>query len=105
MKYSDLVLLVQEILGDSATKKFSEEFLDVIFGTITEALQSGDEVTIKNFGRFYPVQRAPRTAHNPHTGEPIEVPSKTVIKFAPRGELKMGMQAADQTPELDSSED
>ena len=89
MKYPELIELVQALMGEGATKKAAEELLDVLFGTIGASIQDGQEVTIKNFGRFYLAQRAARTAHNPHTGEAIAVPAKQVIKFTPRGDLKL----------------
>lgn len=53
------------------------------------ALAQAVEEEVRNFGRsvvpglgiFKTVKRAARTGVNPHTGEPIQIPEKTVVKF------------------------
>jgi DNA-binding protein HU-beta len=70
------------------TKKAAEAGLVAVFGSMGEELKSGGEVTVRDFGRFYGKQRDARTARNPRTGEQVQVPAKTVIKFAPRGAMK-----------------
>ena len=92
MKYPDLIDVVKETLGD-CTKKTAEAVLDNVFEAMTAAIQAGDEVTIRNFGRFYSADRAARTARNPRTGEAISVPAKVVTKFSPRGDLKSSATA------------
>lgn len=70
------------------TKKASEAAIVALFSAITGALKNGDEVTVRDFGRFYGKTRGARTARNPRTGEAVQVAEKTVIKFAPRGAMK-----------------
>lgn len=69
------------------THKDSRRYLNLFLKEITKALKRGDEVVFRGFGRFTPVKREARTAYNPQTQEPIEVPAKTVVKFKPYGEL------------------
>lgn len=38
---------------------------------------------IRGFGTFKRVTTAPRTGRNPKTGEPVEVPARSVLKFKP----------------------
>lgn len=38
---------------------------------------------IRGFGTFRRVTTAPRTGRNPKTGEAIEVPARSVLKFKP----------------------
>lgn len=52
-------------------------FMDQLMATIA----TGDKFTIVGFGSFYSEDKAARTARNPKTGEPIEVPAKRVPKF------------------------
>jgi DNA-binding protein HU-beta len=47
------------------------------------AVARGEKVTITGFGTFEPQRRAPRTARNPRTGDPVEVPETTVPAFRP----------------------
>ncbi|HHH38524.1 MAG TPA: HU family DNA-binding protein [Sedimenticola sp.] len=47
--------------------------LDAVIDTITEALKSGDQVSIVGFGSFSVRERAARTGRNPQTGETIQI--------------------------------
>ncbi|KKQ46601.1 MAG: DNA-binding protein HU [Candidatus Giovannonibacteria bacterium GW2011_GWA1_43_15] len=63
------------------TKKHSDEVVDFVFDSITEALKKGDEVSIAGFGVFITKQRKARTARNPRTGATVQVPATTVPRF------------------------
>lgn len=78
------------VAADAAgiTKKAAEATLVAVFGAVSDALKDGSEVTIRDFGRFYPKTRGARVARNPKTGESVNVGEKTVYKFAPRGNMK-----------------
>ncbi len=64
------------------------EALDAVLGTITDALKEGDKVTLTGFGSFEARERAARTARNPQTGEPVEVPAGRTPAFKPGTPLK-----------------
>ena len=70
------------------TKVAAEKAIVDLFDTISSTLKNGDEVVVRNFGRFYGHTRPARKGRNPRTGTTIDIPSKTVIKLAPRGDLK-----------------
>ncbi len=70
------------------TKVAAEKVIIDLFSSMTEAIKEGNDVTVRDFGRFYSKERPARAARNPKTGEAIQVEAKTVIKFVPRGELK-----------------
>ena len=53
-----------------------------------EALERGEEVRVAGFGIFRVINRKPRTAHNPVTGEAVEVPERKGISFIPSSDLK-----------------
>ena len=78
------------VVADTAgiTKRAGEEVVAAVFAAIGTALKSGEEVTVRDFGRFYGKTRPARTGRNPKTGEAVQVPEKTVIKFSPRGAMK-----------------
>jgi DNA-binding protein HU-beta len=59
----------------------AEKALNSMLMSITEALAEGDKVTLVGFGTFSAVKRAARTTKNPRTGEPLEIPEKTLAKF------------------------
>lgn len=54
---------------------------DAVLSGITGALESGDSVALVGFGTFSVTNRAARTARNPQTGEPIDVPASKAPKF------------------------
>ncbi len=54
-----------------------------VFDVITQAVSAGEDVSIPQFGKFYPHDQSARTARNPKTGEAIAVEAKTVPKFRP----------------------
>ena len=43
--------------------------VDGVIAAVTEALQSGDQVTVVGFGTFLVRQREARSGRNPRTGE------------------------------------
>lgn len=67
--------------GMDTTKKHSDEVVDFVFDSITEALKKGEEVSIAGFGVFATKQRKARTARNPRTGETVQVKATTVPRF------------------------
>jgi len=48
---------------------------------IIAALQAGESVELRGFGRFHLRHRQPRTGRNPRTGEPVQIPAKAVPTF------------------------
>ncbi len=82
----ELVEVVAEAGG--VTKVKAEEQVVALFAKMGASLKAGDEVTVRDFGRFYIKTRPARTGRNPKTGESVEVTAKNVIKFAPRGSMK-----------------
>lgn len=63
------------------TKEQARSALQAFEHGVTEALTNGDSVQMVGFGTFSPTQRSARTARNPKTGEAIQVPAKTAVKF------------------------
>ncbi len=70
------------------TKVQAEKVVDTIFDSITKSLKEGEEVSVAGFGIFSAKMRAARTARNPRTGEPIDVPAMRVPKFRASKSLK-----------------
>lgn len=86
MNKAGIVDKVTQVLG--GTKADAERVVDTVFGTILEELKAGNEVSVAGFGIFEAKQRAARTARNPRTGEPIQVPAMRVPKFRAAKALK-----------------
>ena len=62
--------------------------VNAVFDVITDTLADGDSVIITGFGKFEPVTTKARTGRNPKTGEPVEIPARTTVKFRPGKSLK-----------------
>lgn len=86
MNKAGLVDVAHEELG--GTKAQAERVVDSIFDTIVKTLKGGEEVSIAGVGIFSVKDRAARTARNPKTGEPIQVPAMRVPKFRAAKALK-----------------
>ncbi len=86
MNKQALIEAVHETLGD--TKASAERAVDTVFNSIVETIKKGEEVSIAGFGIFSAKERAARTARNPRTGEPIQVPAMRVPKFRAAKALK-----------------
>jgi DNA-binding protein HU-beta len=86
MNKNGLVEVVHGELG--GTKAQAERVVDLVMDTIVNTLKKGDEVSIAGLGIFSVKMRASRTARNPKTGEPIQVPAMKVPKFRAAKALK-----------------
>jgi DNA-binding protein HU-beta len=86
-------ITIKELTNEVSTsagisKVAAEKVVTDLFGLITSSLHSGNDVVVKNFGRFYNHTRPARKGRNPMTGAAIDIQAKTIIKLAPRGDLK-----------------
>ena len=81
-------LVAQIAASGNITKVAAKVVLDDLIGLFTVALEEGDDIVLKKFGRFHLKNRPARKGRNPRTGTEINIPAKTVVKFTPRGVLK-----------------
>jgi len=81
-----LVDKVHSVTG--GTKVQAEQVIETLISTISDTLKAGEEVSIAGLGIFSAKMRAARTARNPRTGEPIQVPAMRVPKFRAAKALK-----------------
>lgn len=86
MNKADIINKVHDALG--GTKVDAEKAVETAIDCIVESLKAGDEVSIAGLGIFSAKMRNARTARNPRTGEPIEVPAMRVPKFRAAKALK-----------------
>lgn len=102
--------LVEEVAkAADLTKKDSEVIVDEVFRNIILALNRGDKIELRGFGSFRVRKRDARRGRNPKTGEPVDIPAKTVPYFKPGKELKElinGKQVGDDTDDdIDDDDD
>ena len=69
----------------AATVQLSKTQTDAVLTqclqAIMDALQAGEAVELRGFGRFQLRHRPARTGRNPRTGETIPIPAKAVPTF------------------------
>ena len=91
MNKSELIDAIAEKGGLSKTD--AGKALDATIASITEALKSGDTVTLVGFGTFNVKERAARTGRNPSTGEPLEIAASKRLGFKAARGLKDAITA------------
>ena len=89
MNKSDLVKTLAKDM-DLAMRK-SEEIVDMVFKTMSDALIRGDRIEIRGFGSFMVKDYKGYVGRNPKTGEKILVKSKHLPFFKTGKELKERM--------------
>lgn len=63
------------------SKAQAGQALDATIGAISNALKSGETVTLVGFGTFSVKERAARSGRNPKTGETIKIEATKVPGF------------------------
>lgn len=79
MTKSELMQGLADKLGK--TKKEVSEMMDALVGMAYAETKKNGEFTIPGLGKLIKKKRDARTGRNPATGETIQIPAKTVIKF------------------------
>ena len=86
--------LIESIASESGLSKTeSLKALDAMLGSVTSALQNGEQVVLVGFGTFSVKDRAPRKVRNPRSGEVIDVAASRVASFKPGKGLKTAVTA------------
>ncbi|MFG3492813.1 HU family DNA-binding protein [Streptomyces sp. NPDC047972] len=78
-------------LADRAevTREDADALLTALAETVGDVVAKGDEkVTIPGFLTFERTHRAARTARNPQTGDPIDIPAGFSVKISAGSKLK-----------------
>ena len=70
------------------TYKKSEEIVNIIFDSMSDALTTGGRIEIRGFGSFQVKIREARDGRNPKTGEPVHISAKRTPFFKVGKELK-----------------
>ncbi|HUB10708.1 MAG TPA: HU family DNA-binding protein [Acetobacteraceae bacterium] len=86
----DLIATVAEETELSRTK--AGEVVDAVLNAIETALKKQDEVRLVGFGTFATAQRKAGTGRNPRTGEEMQIPASTTVRFKAGKSLKDAVQ-------------
>ena len=79
-----------EFIAEKAdlTKADAGRALDAMMEGVTKGLKDAGKVTLVGFGTFTAKARAAKTGRNPQTGEPVQIPTRTVPGFKAGNKLK-----------------
>ena len=81
--------LIQQTAAQAGlSRKDAEAAVNAALDVVTKALASGDKIQIVGFGSLETKDRAARTARNPRTLEPVEIPASRTVAFKPGKALK-----------------
>ncbi|MBI4965518.1 MAG: integration host factor subunit beta [Desulfomonile tiedjei] len=86
MNKSDLIVALAKD-ADLPLRK-SEEIVNLVFDTMSDALISGDRIEIRGFGSFMVKEYKGYTGRNPKTGDKIAVDEKRLPFFKTGKELR-----------------
>jgi integration host factor subunit beta len=86
MNKSDLILILAKE-SDLPLRK-SEEIVNLVFDTMSDALIDGDRIEIRGFGSFMVKTYEGYTGRNPKTGDQISVNEKRLPFFKTGKELR-----------------
>ena len=81
-----IVYAVAEANGYTHNKSF--EIVEILLELIKVAMESGEDLMISGFGRFYVKEKAKRRGRNPATGIDLILAPRKVITFKWSGKLK-----------------
>ena len=87
MKKAEIAERVRKNVRDM-TRAMANGAVDEVIDAIGEALEAGDEVSLKGFGAFKVQEKGARKGRNPRTGDEVDIPAKKVVKFKPASALK-----------------
>ncbi len=79
MHKSDLVKSVAASAGMTGPQ--AEKAVNAVFGSIEDALKSGDKVTLTGFGTFEVTSQAAREGRNPKTNSKIQIAARKRVRF------------------------
>lgn len=65
------------------------EIVEAVIDVVLNSLAGKEEVKIAGLGAFIVKEKPARKARNPKTGETVDVPAKTVVKFKPAVAVKV----------------
>ena len=71
-----------------ADKRQAKAFLEGFTRIVENEMRTEGDVPLAGLGKFKVVKRKARVGRNPATGEAIQIPAKTVVKFTVAKALK-----------------
>ncbi len=69
-------------------KKDSTDIVELLFDTMKQTLERGENLKISGFGSFTVRQKKSRLGRNPQTGQAMEITARKVVTFKPSQVLR-----------------
>ena len=86
--------MAEHLYGElGLNKREAKELVEMFFGEVRGALESGSQVKLSGFGNFDLRQKNQRPGRNPKTGEEIPISARRVVTFRPGEKLKSRVEA------------
>lgn len=80
--------LIEEVAAKTGMTKIAvAKTLSAAVEVVTEKLAEGERISVSGFGVIELQHRCPRIGRNPHTGEPVDIAARDVIRFKPTRSL------------------
>lgn len=86
MTKDEVVALIAEKTGSSKAR--AAEAIEAVVDGLTESIRKTGYAKIHRLCSFSLVERAPRTARNPRTGEVVPVAARKVVRIKPLRALR-----------------
>ncbi|MBN1472048.1 MAG: integration host factor subunit alpha [Syntrophaceae bacterium] len=83
---ADIVESIYNNCGYSLTR--STDITESTLEIIKKTLESGEDVMISGFGKFYITQKKERKGRNPATGDTLMLKSRKIVTFKSAGVLR-----------------
>lgn len=68
-------------LNTGLSKRKSKQFIETVLETMKSTLESGEDVMISRFGKFYLVDKRKRRGRNPETGKVLILDARRIVLF------------------------
>ena len=69
-------------------KKDATDVVELLFDTMKQTLERGENLKISGFGSFSVRQKKSRLGRNPQTGDAMEISARKVVTFKPSQVLR-----------------
>lgn len=86
MTRTDLIEAIVQETGSE--RQQAKAFLEGFTRIVEREMKNEGDVPLAGLGKFKVIKRNARTGRNPMTGESIQIPAKTVVKFTVAKALK-----------------
>ena len=86
MTRGELAKIISDRTGVPASTV--DTVLTSMIEVITLTIATGEEVSIRTFGRFVPRGKSAATKANPRTGAPMVIPARKTVVFFPSTKMK-----------------